>query len=394
MNFGSSAGTPGGRTVAPGGHFGYGRTLEEPHDPPHVAIGSMVETRKDAMGPMSTTAQIRGGAALAVSVAALGLAVPVHAAPPEPGRQPLAASAQAHPAVSHGRDAATARARRALLRSLRRDPRAALRAGFLHKAWLLDVKLPLTARLRDGATISVAPGTTRWPLDPAVAVAPAAPQTASLSGKFELSLDFGAGAGYGGIGNVQARAGAAVALTIAALHLAEFPACAAPPAAGPVPLAATSPIAVSSAGTTWTDLNPFTGAADGTLDLNLTLSDRVAAGCADAAPATYSDAAPRLFTLSWLGRFRVSPAITEDGQIRLGTLAIDDASQPQPLSAGALWACAPVSAVLPPPVAPVPCKDSLGQDAAALTAEAFPERVKVVSATADLLLGTLASLGP
>lgn len=54
--------------------------------------------------------------------------------------------------------------------------------------------------------------------------------------------------------------------------------------------------------------------------------------------------------LDWAGKFRIAPAITIDGAIRLGKIDGDTTVSPEPLTTGNIWACAPTSVLSGPTV--------------------------------------------
>ena len=78
-----------------------------------------------------------------------------------------------------------------------------------------------------------------------------------------MVIDFDAGPGYGGLGNLQARSGPGGSITAAGpLVMAEPAGCAGvPPAFAEAATTTTggAPILASAATQTWVDLNPFTG---------------------------------------------------------------------------------------------------------------------------------------
>jgi len=208
-----------------------------------------------------------------------------------------------------------------------------------------------------------------------------------------MQIDFGAGTGYGGIGNIQVRSGLSLTLHMpGGLRIAEVGGCpTAPPAA--VPAVRTGEVTAASGGPTWTDLNPFSTAADGTLNLSLSQSTALATDCTLPPPPAEGlidpDGASRLpFVLRWNGSFSVSPAVMQDGTIRFGKVIVSDAAVPQPTSTGNIWACASLAALLTPPTgSATPCQDSTGAPVAGTTAIAFPAQVKIAFASADILLG-------
>ena len=260
------------------------------------------------------------------------------------------------------RSAARARERRALTLALKRNPRKALkRRSFLRRAAIVGLKMPVTVRLREGTTLGVTWAPTRFPLDGGLFPAPSGEQTLDLAGSFPMVIDFDAGAGYGGPGNIQARSGPGGTITGAGpLVMAETAGCAGvPPAFAEAATTTTggAPIQASAATQTWVDMNPFTGSADGYLDLKMSVRSRLlesSSVCgAPGASADYDVPATTPATdpwntpvrIRWDGSFRIAPAITADGAIRFGKMTVDGAVQPQGATTGNLWGCAPDAVV-------------------------------------------------
>lgn len=71
--------------------------------------------------------------------------------------------------------------------------------------------------------------------------------------------------------------------------------------------------------------------------------------------------------VAFAGSFRLSPAITADGRVRLGVMVADAATIPQASSFGFVHSCTE---------APPSCAD-----------QAFPARLSTVRLTAELLVG-------
>ena len=244
-------------------------------------------------------------------------------------------------AAARKREQRRARERRRLSRELRRSPRRALRrSDFLRRAAIAGLKMPVTVRLREGTTLGVSLIPTRFPLDGALFPAPAGEQSLDLSGSFPMVIDFDAGPGYGGPGNIQARSGPGGSITAAGpLVLAELAGCAATPP--PFVEAATTttggaPIAASAISQTWVDMNPFSGTSSGYLDLKLSVRSRVL----DSSSVCGSSRSVRRLRraghhrrrrdpwnaavrIRWDGSFRIAPAITADGAIRFGKMTVD-----------------------------------------------------------------------
>ncbi len=136
-------------------------------------------------------------------------------------------------AAARKREARRKRERATLTRALRRNPRHALRTrDFLRRASIAGLRLPVTVRLREGTTLGVSWVPTRSPLDGALFPAPSGEQSLDLAGSFPMVIDFDAGPGYGGPGNIQARSGPGGSITAAGpLVMSELAGCAATPPA-------------------------------------------------------------------------------------------------------------------------------------------------------------------
>lgn len=306
-------------------------------------------------------------------------------------------------AATRKREARRARDRVRLRAALRRNPKATLRSGFLRRAAVAGLRMPATVRLREGTDLGVSWVPTKFPLDGALFPAPAGEQTLALAGTFPIVIDFGAGPGYGGPGNLQARSGPGGSITAAGpLVIAEPAGCAGTPPAFVEAATTTSggaPIVASAATQTWIDMNPFTGLGDGYLDLKLSVRSRVlgsAATCATPGPSADYDVpvttpatdpwnAP--VRIRWDGSFRIAPAITADGAIRFGKMTADAAVQPQGATSGNLWGCAAEAAItgagLP---LSTPCTSAapLGET---VSPAPFPATLVMKRFSADILLG-------
>lgn len=329
--------------------------------------------------------------------------------------------------------------RRRLTRALRASPRAALKASFLKRAAIAGLRMPVTVRLRSACDPaqnppgSAAPGgdlptdancatqgtalnqlddtelgvtwsPLRFPLDAGLFPAPAAEQTLHLAGTFPMVIDFGAGPGYGGIGNLQARSGPGGRITAAGpLVMSELAGCTGtPPAFVEAATGGGAPIVASAATQTWVDLNPFTGDSDGYLDLKLSVRSRVLSGGAACGPpdpvsadydvpvsASSADPWNTPVRIRWSGSFRIAPSIASDGAIRLGKISVDGATQPQQATTGNLWGCAAES-VLTGAGLPVgtPCTSASPLVPSEPVSPApFPASLVVKKLSADILLG-------
>jgi hypothetical protein len=98
--------------------------------------------------------------------------------------------------------------------------------------------------------------------------------------------------------------------------------------------------------------------------------------------------------LQWTGKFRIAPAITSDGALRLGKILGTEPAQPQPTTTGNIWACAP-SAVLTGATVPsgndctevsapplVPAMEQVG-------AAPYPAQFHLTSFNADVMVGDI-----
>jgi hypothetical protein len=301
--------------------------------------------------------------------------------------------------------------RRQLRKAIRRSPRTAFRdPKFLRRAAFADFKLPITIRLREETQLGITMLSNRRPLDSLAFPEPAAEQLLDLAGHFGAEIQFN-DSGFGIVGSMQARTGNKLAIsTLSPLRFADFGDCG-PTPPDPLPRFVESTpneaITMSPGPLTWTLLNPFSGAADGNLYVNLSVRSRVrrsSATCAapgDAAdytvPATLPTNAPVGYVpvrLDWNGKFRIAPAITADGAIRFGKIDGDSAVSPQPLTTGNIWACAPTAVLSGPTVpSPAPCTeqsaplDPVMEDVGAAP---FAAQFRFERFTADVLLGDIA----
>lgn len=331
------------------------------------------------------------------------LALPLAQAPASAPKAHRAADVQAREAAR--KQATRVRDRRRLALELRRSPRTTLRSrSFLRRAALVGLRMPVTVRLREGSALGVSWSPLRFPLDGGLFPAPAGEQQLALAGSFPMVVDFDAGAGYGGPGNLQARSGPGGRITAAGpLVVAEPAGCAGVPPAfveAATTTGGTPPIVASAVTQTWVDLNPFSGGSDGYLDLKLSVRSRVlgsSATCASPGPTADYDVpvttpatdpwnAP--VRIRWDGSFRVAPAITSDGAIRFGKISVD-ATQPQSATTGNLWGCAAQAAITGAglPLA-TPCTSADGAPLGEPVGPApFPAALVVKTLSADILLG-------
>jgi hypothetical protein len=294
-----------------------------------------------------------------------------------------AVHAQASKAVRAAKQRLTPKKRRALrhelARQVRRNPAVVARKSWIRTAALVNYKLPMTVRLgRPDGSGGYEPSDDRlevtwddsanpWPL---AGGAPGAAQEVMLDGTFTMEASFGDdGAGYGELGAMETTVGGGVSMAASPFTISEFdPVCGTGPQLVVDP---SSTVVISSAGRKYGVLNLFTGEARGSLSLRVTSTTSTTTGCGGAlGPAfTVDNTSAVPMPLRFAGKFKISPGITRDGKLRLGTLTIDDAITPQ-LSTFALFrACSGV----------LTC-DPL----------AFPSRLKLKMLTADVLIGSVA----
>lgn len=312
----------------------------------------------------------------------------------------------ADPAAHRTSSAHRTRERRKLAKLLRAKPRAALRGSFLRRAALAGLRMPVTVRLREGTTIGITWAATRFPLDGALFPAPPVEQQIELAGHFPMVIDFGAGPGYGGPGNLQARPGAGGSITSAGpLVVAEPAGCAGIPPAfveAATTTAAGAPIVASVATPTWVDLNPFSGGSAGYLDLKLSIRSRVlgaVATCGVPGPSADYEVPVSTATtdpwnapvrIRWDGSFRVAPAIAADGAVRFGKISAEGQMQPQIATTGNLWGCAAQDRITGSglPLLASPCTVATGPPLGEAVGPApFPAALVVKRLAADILLG-------
>lgn len=217
--------------------------------------------------------------------------------------------------------------RRALAHRLHRHPRIAAQRWFLRKAALLGVDVPITLRLtpRTGQapgqsapaddTILLALGTdpTEPPLPAGFAAGDA---TSTLSGTIQGALRFSQDAsGYGSLGAVDLGFGA-TAMTATGFDLVRD--------GGGCPLLTTTTVDVSDAPGSVGYVNLFDGSFSIDLHTRFSFAATSWTSCAtgQAMTAFMDGQSEPPLPLRLDGTFRISPAITADGRVRLGKLAI------------------------------------------------------------------------
>lgn len=304
-----------------------------------------------------------------------------------------------------------ARIRTQLTRQLRKNPLLALNRSFLRKADFVDFSMPLTVRLTrtrqlesdDRLQIDWNTDTQAWPL-PTTTYAPTVQQTVSLTGRFSMEWHFGSDTtGYTTLGTSETTVGSLVdmvaspllpATTVPISDFATPPACAAtdqPALAAverPTGLAFAPGLKVSGAGSRFGTINPFGGSVRGNLNLYFSFRSSVRSACGAVPamtkviePAAGGDptapGAGRPVPVSFTGDIHISPGITEDGQLKLGHIVVDDAVTPQTSTFGQIYSCTL------PNLGPASSTCAPGDG----DAQPFPSRVKITKLTAELLIG-------
>jgi hypothetical protein len=223
---------------------------------------------------------------------------------------------------------------KALMRALKHNPRLALKATFLRKAAAGGVDLPLTFRLsrrtNNAGGEEAANDTVHFsfdqfaggpvlggqpPIDPPGAYVPST--TLSLTGSYTAIAHFGADtSGYGKPSIVEITQGQTASLaspssTTLLLGVSD-------PGCSDAQLVTIPSWGFAPGGVTDGTLDLFGGDYTGTLRLKATVS----ATCGGSTWQTVAGAPVLPLALS--GRFRLSPALTADGRVRLGTIAVAD----------------------------------------------------------------------
>jgi hypothetical protein len=274
-----------------------------------------------------------------------------------------------------------ARARRALMRAVRRNPRVVLRPGFMRKASLLDFDLPVTVRLNpavdsaptfaasnDQLALGLGTGATAAPLP--VGVGPGTVNT-TLSGGFSASLLFGRDtSGFASLGTLL------LGFDQASMTGTGFDLVTGDPACGDGPLLRTEPtvsIAAHPDDGSFGYVGLFTRTFAIDLHTRFSFHSEARATCAGALAQTalLSGAAAPPVVLHLEGEFRIAPAITADGRLRLARMSLQGVQQ---TTAGFLHTC-----VAAPPGAD-PC-DGTAADAA------LPLQTTAAAFTAEMLVG-------
>jgi hypothetical protein len=224
--------------------------------------------------------------------------------------------------------------RKRLVRALKRNPRVATRSWFLRKAALFGLDLPIAIRLSpainqagdpdiaDVDQIELQLGTDPTAAPVPVGVAAGDVQSTidgSVTGALRFSQD---PAGYGQLGTVELGFGS-VQMTGTGFDLVHD---AAPGGCGdPALLRSVGPIQITSGGTgSQGFVNFFTGSFSMSVHTSFQFASETRTVCTDPYVTTaLMDGAGRPpLPIRLDGAFRVSPAITADGRVRLGKLAI------------------------------------------------------------------------
>jgi hypothetical protein len=321
-------------------------------------------------------------AALVVSAGAVGVSgpSPAHAAKHN----------TAHKPTKHQKAAARKRLRRAI----RRHPQKALGRDFLRQAAASDLTLPLTLRLRrsglgdidDELGIQWNAETFPWPtgfaeLQPAPDGTPAG-GVIPLDGTSSLEAQFGNDvSGYAGPGVVEALAGGKVAFdsgTIApAIAVSDYstadnnnvPRCNAP-------TVQLSNVRFGTGRRTQSLLHLFGGTARVTLHVRVGTTTQVAGDCFGGFGATPNvhaavDSDP-IVPIAFDATFKISPAVTADGKLRLGLLTVP-AGSTQPTTFARITMC--VDETTDP----------------GCTTKQFPARLGVLRLSAEVLVGDISA---
>lgn len=325
---------------------------------------------------------------------------------------PLASATNQRPTTAKAKAnaRAKAKARRSLGRELRHDPRAVLKPGFIKKAQAADYALPITVRLNpavdatgakaasdDQLKVAYDTSVFAWPLTattPGYAprtYQPPANQLTTLSGSFTMELDFGADtSGYGSPGVIETTQGQAVSMSGTPFALSDFTAPVDPgdpsTPACTQPAVEAGPALLTTAGAARGVIDLFHQRIRGTLRLHAAFNARrydcghTPSGSSWSRPVDAYAMPPMPFSFD--GSFRISPAITADGRIRLGVMdAVDQPATPQASTFAFLNTCTAGSGVLLTDAAPG------APFCTAPDLEAFPARLTPEKLSAELLIG-------
>jgi hypothetical protein len=274
--------------------------------------------------------------------------------------------------------------RKKLLRASKRNPRVVLKPWFLKKASLFGLDLPITFRLNPAGNQSGAPaGPSDDVIDLALGTDPTNPPLpagagpgavqSTLQGSIAGSLRFSQDpAGYGQLGTVELGF-STVQMTGTPFDLVDDTTTLG--CTDPSILKTDDPIKISGAPGSVGFMNLFTGVFSMSVHTSFAFSSLTRSLCSDPTftPTSLMDGSGRPpLPIRLDGTFRISPALTADGRVRLGKLSLsgtqaDSYVQVHTCTAG--------------PPAPATCAaGSDGMLDGRLTAESF---------TAELLIGTV-----
>jgi hypothetical protein len=279
--------------------------------------------------------------------------------------------------------------RKQLRRTLKRNPGAMLRSDFMKKAQAIDLTLPLTLRLRrsgqgpidDQLGVEWNSETFPWPngfaeLQPAPGDPPPG-GIIPLDGTSSLEAEFGNDvSGYAGPGVVETTTGGKVAFdsgpigpAIAVSDYAQTPNDNVPLCLAPT--IQLSNVTFTTGRATQSILHFFGGTARVTLHVLAGTTTQVRpTDCSGGFSATNNVHSPGgtdpIVPITFDAAFKISPAVTADGKLRLGVLSVP-AGSTQPTTFARITMCVDEA---------TPC-----------ATRAFPSRLKVLQLNAEVLIG-------
>lgn len=236
---------------------------------------------------------------------------------------------------SGGPDPALAATKKHAKKKHRKAVVRATSPAFIRKAQAGGAIVPFFLRLRSPSDTAPSDDRIELTWDDAVEAWPVAgsvPEptvSTPVDGSLTYELDFGAEtSGYGALGTVETRVGARTSLTGGGFPIAAFPDNdPGQPCAGPR-LVATG-ISLQAAEMRFGTVNLLQGTASGTISVHAAVRTqrRTCDGQLDgpSMPTPVSESDPPI-PLPFDGTFKISPAITADGRIRLGVLRVSAAT--------------------------------------------------------------------
>lgn len=278
--------------------------------------------------------------------------------------------------------------RRELARELRRNPKALLKTSFIKKAQAFLFDVPVTVRLNTPAATTPTTLAIAWQQPSLFIPWPGAPNeqpsagtdpsgsnvvTSQLSGSFSMTLHFNRDtSGYGQPGVIETTQGTTATLQATGFPISDFSTACSPPQPALQVAPGNPDVTFVSAGASggWLDL--FGERASGILHLYPRFAGQRVPSCGATPYTTQVDAwagAPLVVTYD--GSFRLSPAITSDGRLRLGIM---DITAQQLSSFGYVHACTADPST-------VTAGGDTCQDAA------YPARLSFQSFSAQVLIG-------